>query len=122
MRARALLRVGGLQRRALLGLDRVGPVGGVLGHLRRRRRQEQGAQMPTGGKINFNNESIELLPPSFSFDEDVMGRIVTHELVPGGRGVVVTGENRISYLHHVAHFRMHSQIRQEANQLIKNQS
>ena len=34
VRARALLRVRGLQRGALLGLDRVGPVGGVLGHLR----------------------------------------------------------------------------------------
>ena len=43
VRARALLRVGGLQRGAVLGVDRVGPVGGVLGHLRRRRPQEQGA-------------------------------------------------------------------------------
>jgi ubiquitin-protein ligase E3 B len=44
-----------------------------------------------------------------------MGKIVTHELVPGGRGVIVTNENRISYLHHVAHFRMHCQIREQTS-------
>ena len=55
VRARALLRVRGLQRGgALLGLDRVGPVGGVLGHLRRRRPQEQGARMPTRGNTRFD--------------------------------------------------------------------
>ena len=56
---------------------------------------------------------VSELELTFSFDEDVMGSIRTHELVPGGRGVVVTAENRISYLHHVAHFRMHAQIREQ---------
>ena len=42
-----------------------------------------------------------------------MGQIVTHELIPGGRGVAVTNDNRIAYLHHVAHFRMHTQIREQ---------
>ena len=55
VRARALLRVRGLQRGAVLGVDRVGPVGGVLGHLRPRRPQEQGAHMPTGGKIRITS-------------------------------------------------------------------
>lgn len=31
---------------------------------------------------------------TFSVDEDVMGRLVTHELVPGGRAVPVTNENK----------------------------
>ena len=35
-----------------------------------------------------------------------MGRLVTHELIPGGRGVAVTNDNRIAYMHHVAHFRL----------------
>lgn len=50
---------------------------------------------------------------TFSLDQDVMGQIVTHELIPGGRGVAVTNENRISYLHHVAHFRMRTQIKEQ---------
>lgn len=31
---------------------------------------------------------------TFSVDEDMMGRIITHELVPGGRLQPVTNENR----------------------------
>ncbi len=50
---------------------------------------------------------------TFSLDQDMMGQIVTHELIPGGRGVAVTNENRIRYMHHVAHFRMHTQIREQ---------
>lgn len=47
---------------------------------------------------------------TFSFDQDMMGQIVTHELVPGGRAVAVTNENKISYLHHIAHFRYNSHL------------
>ena len=45
--------------------------------------------------------------------QDVMGQIVTHELVHGGRGVAVTNDNKISYIHAVAQFRMHTQIRDQ---------
>lgn len=31
---------------------------------------------------------------TFSCDEDSMGRIVTHELVPGGKAVPVTNKNK----------------------------
>ncbi len=43
----------------------------------------------------------------------MMGQIVTHELIPGGRGVAVTNDNKISYMHHIANFRMHTQIREQ---------
>lgn len=42
--------------------------------------------------------------------QDVMGKIVTHELVPGGKSVAVTSRNRIMYIHMMAHFKMHKQI------------
>ena len=42
---------------------------------------------------------------NFPSIKDAMGRLVTHELIPGGRGVAVTNDNRIAYMHHVAHFR-----------------
>uniref|UniRef100_A0A8C2X7R5 HECT-type E3 ubiquitin transferase n=1 Tax=Cyclopterus lumpus TaxID=8103 RepID=A0A8C2X7R5_CYCLU len=48
---------------------------------------------------------------SLSYDEDVMGQLVCHELIPGGKTMQVTNENKISYIHLMAHFRMHTQIK-----------
>ncbi len=42
-----------------------------------------------------------------------MGKIVSHELVPGGKSINVTNENRISYIHTMAHFKMHKQIQKQ---------
>jgi len=53
---------------------------------------------------------VEDLGLTFSFDQDVLGRIISHELVPGGRSINVTNENRILYIHMMAHFKMHKQI------------
>uniref|UniRef100_A0A8C7DS45 Ubiquitin-protein ligase E3B n=1 Tax=Naja naja TaxID=35670 RepID=A0A8C7DS45_NAJNA len=44
---------------------------------------------------------------TLSYDEDVMGQLVCHELVPGGR------PSPISYIHLMAHFRMHTQIKNQ---------
>ena len=46
-----------------------------------------------------------------------MGRIVTHELVPGGKSVAVTSRNRIMYIHMMAHFKMHKQIQAQVKNL-----
>ena len=56
VRVRAPLRVGGLQPGPVLGVDRVGSVGRVLGHVRGRRHQEEGAGV-RGGK-----EAVQFLP------------------------------------------------------------
>uniref|UniRef100_A0A670ZYI8 Ubiquitin-protein ligase E3B n=1 Tax=Pseudonaja textilis TaxID=8673 RepID=A0A670ZYI8_PSETE len=50
---------------------------------------------------------------TLSYDEDVMGQLVCHELVPGGKTIPVTNENKISYIHLMAHFRMHTQIKNQ---------
>uniref|UniRef100_A0A6I8SCR5 Ubiquitin-protein ligase E3B n=1 Tax=Xenopus tropicalis TaxID=8364 RepID=A0A6I8SCR5_XENTR len=50
---------------------------------------------------------------TLSYDEDVMGQLVCHELVPGGKSIPVTNENKISYIHLMAHFRMHTQIKNQ---------
>ncbi|XP_004930382.1 ubiquitin-protein ligase E3B [Bombyx mori] len=60
--------------------------------------------------------SLEL---TFSVDEERLGEIVTHELVPGGKGIPVTNENKINYIHLMAHFRMHMQIKDQTNAFIK---
>nr|XP_022345739.1 ubiquitin-protein ligase E3B-like [Crassostrea virginica] len=50
---------------------------------------------------------------TFSCDEDCMGRLETHELVPGGKAMPVTNENKILYVHLMAHFRMYRQIKEQ---------
>ncbi|OCU01677.1 hypothetical protein XELAEV_18007471mg [Xenopus laevis] len=50
---------------------------------------------------------------TLSYDEDVMGQLVCHELIPGGKSIPVTNENKISYIHLMAHFRMHTQIKNQ---------
>ncbi|XP_072271473.1 ubiquitin-protein ligase E3B [Pyxicephalus adspersus] len=55
---------------------------------------------------------------TLSYDEDVMGQLVCHELVPGGKSIAVTNENKISYIHLMAHFRMHTQIKNQTAALI----
>ena len=37
---------------------------------------------------------VEDLELNFSFDEDIMGKIVTHELMPGGKSIPVTNSNK----------------------------
>uniref|UniRef100_A0A8D8R4E0 Ubiquitin-protein ligase E3B n=1 Tax=Cacopsylla melanoneura TaxID=428564 RepID=A0A8D8R4E0_9HEMI len=56
---------------------------------------------------------------TFSVDEDVMGRLVTHELTPGGKVIPVTNQNKINYIHLMAHFRMHTQIKHQTSAFIK---
>jgi ubiquitin-protein ligase E3 B len=42
--------------------------------------------------------------------EDCLGQLVTYDLIPGGRSVSVTKENKIEYIHLMADFRMRKQI------------
>ncbi|KAH9492187.1 Ubiquitin-protein ligase E3B [Bulinus truncatus] len=56
---------------------------------------------------------------TFSCDEDILGKIVTHELVPGGKAIQVTNENKIRYVHLMAHFRMYRQIREQTLAFVK---
>jgi ubiquitin-protein ligase E3 B len=37
---------------------------------------------------------VSELQLTFSYDEDQLGHIVTHDLIPGGRAVAVTTENK----------------------------
>lgn len=62
---------------------------------------------------------ISTLELTFTVDEERLGEIVTHELVPGGKAIPVTNENKINYIHLMAHFRMHTQIKDQTNAFIK---
>ncbi|XP_077097526.1 ubiquitin-protein ligase E3B [Siphateles boraxobius] len=56
---------------------------------------------------------------TLSYDEEVMGQLVCHELIPGGKTMSVTNENKISYIHLMAHFRMHTQIKEQTAAFIR---
>lgn len=56
---------------------------------------------------------------TFCYDEDIMGKLETHELVPGGKAIPVNNDNRIRYVHLMAHFRMYRQIREQTLAFIR---
>ncbi|RCN43813.1 hypothetical protein ANCCAN_10202 [Ancylostoma caninum] len=55
---------------------------------------------------------------TFSIDEDFMGKINTVDLVPGGRTIQVTNENKIDYVHRMAHHRVFSQTKQQCRAFV----
>ncbi|KAH1003133.1 ubiquitin-protein ligase E3B isoform X1 [Dendroctonus ponderosae] len=69
--------------------------------------------------VKHYEDDVADLNLTFSVDDDHMGRVVTHELVPGGRAVPVTKDNIINYIHLMAHFRMHVQIKEQTAAFIK---
>lgn len=69
--------------------------------------------------IKHHEGDVQDLDLTFSLNEDCMGTLVTHELVPGGKAMPVTNENKISYIHLMAHFRMHMQIHDQTGAFLK---
>ncbi|XP_022183812.2 ubiquitin-protein ligase E3B [Nilaparvata lugens] len=69
--------------------------------------------------VKHHEGDVADLDLTFSVDEDVMGRVVTHELVPGGRLMPVNNQNKINYIHLMAHFRMHTQIKDQTAAFIR---
>lgn len=41
-----------------------------------------------------NSDEVSEMDLNFSVDQDVLGHLVTHELIPGGRAVPVTNQNK----------------------------
>ncbi|OQR78479.1 ubiquitin-protein ligase E3B-like [Tropilaelaps mercedesae] len=55
----------------------------------------------------------------FCIDDDSLGRIITHELVPAGRTMAVTNENKIRYIHLTAQYKMQTQIAEQTKAFIR---
>ncbi|XP_053509848.1 ubiquitin-protein ligase E3B-like [Ictalurus furcatus] len=51
--------------------------------------------------------------------EERREKLVCHELIPGGKTISVTNENKISYINLMAHFRMHTQIKEQTGAFIR---
>lgn len=63
--------------------------------------------------IKHYKQDVADLNLTFSVDQDVMGKIVTHELHPGGKARVVNDHNKLVYIHYMAYFHMNTQIREQ---------
>lgn len=68
--------------------------------------------------VKHYEEDVSDLELTFSYDEDRLGKIETHDLRPGGRYMTVTNDTKISYVHMVARFRMFQQIRDQTRAFI----
>lgn len=69
--------------------------------------------------IKHYEGDVSELELTFSIDQDILGKIVTYELEPGGRSNPVTKESRVKYIHSVAKFRMHRQIHEQTAAFIR---
>ncbi|KAF2369027.1 HECT domain [Trinorchestia longiramus] len=69
--------------------------------------------------IKHYEGNVEDLGLTFSYDEERLGELVSHELRPAGKILPVTNDNRIVYIHLMAHFKMHTQIRAQTRAFVK---
>lgn len=69
--------------------------------------------------IKHYDGDVRDLELTFSFDEDVLGKVVTHQLMPAGSAIHVNNDNKISYVHLMAHYRMCVQIREQTAAFIR---
>jgi ubiquitin-protein ligase E3 B len=62
---------------------------------------------------------VSELDLSLSVNREFFGKVETHDLVPGGRAVPVTNENKISYIHRVAQFHMCTQLQHQTKAFVR---
>lgn len=60
-----------------------------------------------------HNDYVSELELTFTHSELHLGKLVTNDLIPDGNNVRVTDENKIRYIHLLAHFKLHKQIREQ---------
>uniref|UniRef100_A0A8R1I4I3 Ubiquitin-protein ligase E3B n=1 Tax=Caenorhabditis japonica TaxID=281687 RepID=A0A8R1I4I3_CAEJA len=56
---------------------------------------------------------------TFSIDEDFMDKISTVDLVPSGRTIPVTNENKIDYVHRMAHHRVFTRTKDQCKAFVQ---
>ncbi|KAI6183743.1 HECT-type E3 ubiquitin transferase [Aphelenchoides bicaudatus] len=68
--------------------------------------------------VKHYKENIRDLELTFAYTEEALGKITTLELVPGGNDVYVNDDNKIQYVHRMAHFRVVSQTKNQCNNFV----
>ncbi|XP_062521053.1 ubiquitin-protein ligase E3B-like [Corticium candelabrum] len=69
--------------------------------------------------VKHYDGDVSELDLTFSVNRDFFGKVETHDLTPGGSAVTVTNENKISYIHRVAHFHMRTELRDQTNSFVR---
>lgn len=61
-------------------------------------------------KQHFDGDASELCL-DFTVTEVLCGRMIVHELRPGGKNIPVTSENKLQYVHAMADFKLNRQVK-----------
>ncbi|PWN33747.1 HECT-domain-containing protein [Meira miltonrushii] len=64
---------------------------------------------------HYNGDVEKDLTLDFTVADEEFGEKRIHELVPNGRNIPVTRENRLEYIYRVSHYRLNEQIRQQSD-------
>lgn len=56
---------------------------------------------------------------TFSTDENCLGKLKTIDIVPCGRAIQVTHDNRINYVHRMAHYRVFTQTKEQCKAFVE---
>ena len=62
-----------------------------------------------------HEDNVSDLELTFTHSEYHLGKLISHELVPSGYYIKVTNENKVKYIHLLAHFKLHKQIKDQVN-------
>ncbi|XP_060881517.1 ubiquitin-protein ligase E3B [Metopolophium dirhodum] len=69
--------------------------------------------------VKHHEGDVSDLDLTFSVVDNHLGELTTHDLIPGGRVISVTNQNKINYVHLMAHYVMHTQIKAQTAAFIK---
>lgn len=68
--------------------------------------------------IKHYEGDVSELDLTFSIDQNLLGKIETHEFELGGSSIPVTNQTRVRYIHSVADYRMRTQIKKQTKAFV----
>eukprot|EP01038_Epipyxis_sp_PR26KG_P009283 gene9283-12507_t len=63
--------------------------------------------------LNSSSEEIEIMELNFTTDNNKYGEVVTHELIPGGRDMMVTIHNKEEYVRLITHYHLFESVKDQ---------
>lgn len=64
-------------------------------------------------------EELDLLALTFLVNEVFNGKVFTFDIIPGGKSVKLTYENRFEYIHHVASFKLNTMLHDQSKYFLE---
>ena len=65
------------------------------------------------------NNDVEPLMQTFTIEQEYFGRIELKELIPNGKNIPVTNENKKLYVEKMAFFKLYSNIKQQVDAFLE---